>query len=116
MADNEDDAETGPLAAIEYSSVIRSVSSTSGNGPVTFATRRLAVGLVAWPARHDALDWASRRLPSQPMQVATFVIAMIGVVLSALSLDWQSATYFLTGGRVKVDLRVGAMNMAGWGS
>jgi len=44
------------------------------------------------------------------MQVATLVIAVAGVTLAALSLGWQAATFVLTGGRVKVELRVGAMH------
>jgi hypothetical protein len=47
------------------------------------------------------------------MQVATLLIAVLGVVMSALSLGWQAATFVLTGGRVKAELRVGAMNAAG---
>src|SRR5262249_14904712 len=38
------------------------------------------------------------------MQVATLVIAVLGVVMSALSLGWQAATFVLTGGRVKAEL------------
>ncbi len=33
--------------------------------------------------------------------------------MSGLSLGWQAATYVLTGGRVKAELRVGAMNAGG---
>jgi hypothetical protein len=39
--------------------------------------------------------------------------AVLGVVLGALSLGWQAATYVLTGGRIKVSLRVGAMGPGG---
>lgn len=42
------------------------------------------------------------------MQGATLGIALVGVVLSALSLSWQATTFILTGGRVKAELRMGA--------
>jgi len=37
-------------------------------------------------------------------------LAIIALVMSALSLGWQAATFVLTCGRVKVKLRVGAMH------
>ncbi len=40
--------------------------------------------------------------------MVTLVIAVVGVTLSALSLGWQAATFVLTGGRVKAELRTGA--------
>lgn len=46
------------------------------------------------------------------MQTALSVVA---IVLSALSLGWQAATYVLTGGRVHVELRVGAVDPSGTG-
>lgn len=46
---------------------------------------------------------------SRIMDVATFVLAVLGVVLSALALGWQAATFVLTGGRVRVELLVGAV-------
>jgi hypothetical protein len=46
------------------------------------------------------------------MQTALSIIAL---VMSALSLGWQAATFVLTGGRVKVELRVGAMHAGSWG-
>lgn len=49
------------------------------------------------------------------MKVATFVLAVLATVLSALSLGWQAAIYVLSGGRVKADLIVGATNRAGTG-
>jgi len=30
------------------------------------------------------------------MELAAFVVAVVGLVLGALSLGWQAATYFLT--------------------
>jgi hypothetical protein len=47
------------------------------------------------------------------MQVATLVIAVVAVVLSASSLCWQAATFVLTGGRVTVELVVGALDATG---
>ncbi|SCL17741.1 hypothetical protein GA0070616_1348 [Micromonospora nigra] len=49
------------------------------------------------------------------MQTATasLIVAICGLVLACLSLGWQAANYVLTGGRVKVRLRVGAMNAGG---
>jgi len=41
---------------------------------------------------------------------ASLVVAICGLVLACLSLGWQAATYVLTGGRVKVGLRIGAMS------
>jgi hypothetical protein len=48
------------------------------------------------------------------LDVATFVIAVLALLLAALGLGCQILTHFLTGGRVKVELRIGAM--AGNGS
>lgn len=42
-------------------------------------------------------------------------VAVLGVVLATASLAWQAATYALTGGRVRVLLRVGAVDVAGNG-
>ncbi|MCX4387368.1 hypothetical protein OG777_10530 [Micromonospora peucetia] len=42
------------------------------------------------------------------MQNASLVVAICALVLACLSLGWQAANYVLTGGRVKVELRVGA--------
>jgi hypothetical protein len=44
------------------------------------------------------------------MEVATFVIAVLGLLLSVVGLAWQAATYIMSGGRVKVDLKVAASN------
>jgi hypothetical protein len=41
------------------------------------------------------------------VEVATLVIAVIGVFLAGLSLAWQAATFLLTAPRVKVSLREG---------
>lgn len=41
---------------------------------------------------------------------ASLVIAIVGLALAAASLSWQAATHVLTGGRVRVKLRVGAMS------
>lgn len=49
------------------------------------------------------------------MQTATLIIAVLGVLLSALSLGWQRATFVLSGGRVKVHLIIGAMHPSGSG-
>jgi hypothetical protein len=47
------------------------------------------------------------------MQVASFVAAVFGAVLASLSLGWQAANFVLTGGRIKVQLQVGAMDIHG---
>jgi len=49
------------------------------------------------------------------MQIATFVLAVVGTALAAASLVWQAATYVLAGGRAQVDLQVGALNPHGHG-
>jgi hypothetical protein len=41
------------------------------------------------------------------MQIATLVIAVVGVSLAVLSIAWQAATFILTGPRVKVELHEG---------
>jgi hypothetical protein len=47
------------------------------------------------------------------MNVASLVLGICGVVLASLSLGWQAAQYVLTGGRVKVGLRMGALGPGG---
>jgi len=47
------------------------------------------------------------------MDVATLVIAVLGLLLSVVGLVWQAATYVLSGGRVKVLLKVGAASARG---
>jgi hypothetical protein len=47
------------------------------------------------------------------MIVASLVVGICGVVLASLSLGWQAAIYVLTGGRVKVKLRVGGLGRGG---
>jgi len=47
------------------------------------------------------------------MSVASLAIGICGVVLASLSLGWQAALYVLTGGRVKVKLRVGGLGRGG---
>lgn len=41
------------------------------------------------------------------MEIATLVIAIIGLILAVVSLLWQAATFVLSGPRVKVRLREG---------
>jgi hypothetical protein len=43
------------------------------------------------------------------MEVATFVLAVIGVGLSIASLTWQAATFVLSGTRLECELRMGAI-------
>jgi hypothetical protein len=43
----------------------------------------------------------------------SLVVGTCGVALASLSLGWQAATYVLTGGRVKVRLRVGGLGNGG---
>lgn len=47
------------------------------------------------------------------MDVASLVLGICGVVLASLSLGWQAAQHVLTGGRVKVGLRMGALGHGG---
>lgn len=54
-------------------------------------------------------------LPSASINGAELWIALLGVVVACLSLGCQAATYVLTGGRVKVILRVGALADSGQG-
>lgn len=69
-----------------------------------------------------AVGWASGTERSKPlrfgvvsMEVGSLLVAALGVVLGTASLTWQAATYALSGGRAKVELRVGAMHAAGSG-
>lgn len=43
------------------------------------------------------------------METATFVIAVLGVVLASASIGWQVALFLLTGARVKVEVGEGIM-------
>lgn len=45
----------------------------------------------------------------------TLFVAILGVVLAALSLGWQAATFALTGSRVRAELRHGAFGAGGSG-
>jgi hypothetical protein len=47
------------------------------------------------------------------LEIATLVIAVIGLVLATLSLIWQASTFFLTGPRVKVRLSEGLRSPQG---
>jgi hypothetical protein len=47
------------------------------------------------------------------MNVASLVLGICGVVLASLSLGWQAAQHVLTGGRVRVGLRLGALGNDG---
>ena len=47
------------------------------------------------------------------MEIATLAIAVLGVTLGALSLGWQVASFLLAGGRVKVELQIGAVHGSG---
>jgi hypothetical protein len=47
------------------------------------------------------------------MNVASLVLGICGVVLASLSLGWQAAQHVLTGGRVKVRLRMGGIGNGG---
>jgi hypothetical protein len=47
------------------------------------------------------------------MNVASLVLGIVGAVLASLSLGWQAAYYVLTGGRIKVVLRVGGRSHGG---
>jgi hypothetical protein len=49
------------------------------------------------------------------LDVATFVIAVVGLAVATASVVWQMATFKLEGGRVKVKLLVGAMANNGRG-
>jgi hypothetical protein len=47
------------------------------------------------------------------MSDASLVVGICGVVLARLSLGWQAANYVLTGGRVRVRLRIGGLGNSG---
>jgi len=47
------------------------------------------------------------------VDVATFVIALVGLVVATGSAVWQGATFVLSGARVKVELHIGAMGRGG---
>jgi hypothetical protein len=47
------------------------------------------------------------------MDVATFVLAVVGTVLAVAGLVWQAATWVLEGGRAKVSLKVGSATKSG---
>lgn len=47
------------------------------------------------------------------MGAASLVVAICGLVLAFLSLGWQAANYVLTGGRIRVELHVGARDLRG---
>lgn len=49
------------------------------------------------------------------MDVATLVLAVVGLALSMLSLGWQAATFVLSGGRANVELLLGAVRSGGGG-
>lgn len=46
------------------------------------------------------------------MQVATFVVAVLGLAISAVSMTWQVTSHVLTGRRVRTVLLQGALNPA----
>jgi hypothetical protein len=54
--------------------------------------------------------WPVVRLPS--VSLAALIIAIAGLVLAGMSLGWQIAAWNLTGGRVRVTLKHGAMTGA----
>jgi len=87
-------------------------------GPQTWPGRNAPpVVITAAGGWSEPSGWTRRssstRLRSGAMQTAAFVIAVIAVVLSALSLGWQAAVFALTGGRVRVTLHVGALDQMG---
>lgn len=47
------------------------------------------------------------------MEVVTAAVAVLGVLLGALSLGWQIASHMLTGGRAKAELLAGALGRGG---
>lgn len=61
-------------------------------------------------------DWsrpargAGEQLRSRAMQTTATILAL---VLSAASLSWQAASFFLSGGRVSLELRAGAIDESG---
>jgi hypothetical protein len=50
----------------------------------------------------------SRPVSQGAVTLATLVIAIFGLVLSAISLTWQAATFVMSGSRVRASLRHGA--------
>jgi hypothetical protein len=43
------------------------------------------------------------------LDIITLTLAIVGAVLAAASLAWQAATFVLTGSRITVELRLGAL-------
>jgi hypothetical protein len=60
-------------------------------------------------------SYGTAPLPSNTVVVASFVIAVVGLVLAVADLVWQFASYSLSGGRVKVEFLGGAMHAGGRG-
>src|SRR5258708_9232705 len=64
--------------------------------------------------RNDgAHDARARPASNVSFEAATLAIAVLSLVLAALSLGWQAATFFLEGGRVRAEFRPGAMGPGG---
>lgn len=55
----------------------------------------------------------SNRSTIAAMEVVTAAVAVLGVLLGALSLGWQIASHMLTGGRAKAELLMGALGRGG---
>lgn len=47
------------------------------------------------------------------MTIASFVFSAVALALSGAAFGWQILSWFMTGGRVKVELRIGASNASG---
>ena len=47
------------------------------------------------------------------LDLATFAIAVLALVTATLALGWQVLTHFLTGGRIKAEMLVGALHASG---
>lgn len=86
--------------------ITRMIEREALSGPLRRSYKRLV-------SRRAGLSYSAGSLSA--MTTAALVIGLIGLVLSAASITWQAATFVLSGGRVKVDLRLGAMHHTGAG-
>lgn len=49
------------------------------------------------------------------LDIVTLIVAIVGIVLAGASLAWQAASFVLSGSRVRVNLRRGALRRGGPG-
>src|SRR5713101_2516550 len=100
---------------IRHSTAGRYLAAGRSIGSTRPGTRRSAGPRLADPGASpsESANCRSQPIRRAPMSVALLVVGICGVVLASLSLGWQAANYVLTGGRVKVRLRVGGLGNGG---